>query len=185
MYAAPCRVAGSIRARRKRSCSRLLSTVTTRPREQILEWQQHQNFPLCLTADDPDAGNLNRDLRFPEAVYEDVAAYREQRFDAEALWWAFLLGSVASLLALVAFAAVNLALLRLRRTRPEQARPFRVSLTLRGVPVLPTLGLLVVVLLVTRFAPRVYGITGTVLILAFLVHAMPWTGASGFGRARP
>ena len=51
-------------------------------REQILEWQQLQDFPLCPTPDDPDACNLYRDLRFPEAVYEDIEAYREQRFDA-------------------------------------------------------------------------------------------------------
>ena len=51
-------------------------------REQILEWQQHQDFPLCPSPDDPAACNLYRDLRFPEAVYEDIEAYREQRFDA-------------------------------------------------------------------------------------------------------
>jgi hypothetical protein len=51
-------------------------------REQIREWQQYQDFPLCPTPDDPDACNLYRDLRFPEAVYEDIEAYREQQFDA-------------------------------------------------------------------------------------------------------
>jgi hypothetical protein len=53
-------------------------------RAQILEWQQHQDFPLCPTSDDPDACNVYRDLRFPEAVYEDIEAYQEQRFDAGA-----------------------------------------------------------------------------------------------------
>lgn len=53
-------------------------------REQILEWQQLQDFPLCPTPNDPTACNLYRDLRFPEAVYEDIEAYREQRFDASA-----------------------------------------------------------------------------------------------------
>jgi hypothetical protein len=53
-------------------------------RAQILEWQQHQDFPLCPTPDDPDACNVYRDLRFPEAVYADIEAYREQRFDAGA-----------------------------------------------------------------------------------------------------
>lgn len=51
-------------------------------RAQILEWQQHQDFPLCTTPDDPDACNLYRDLRFPDAVYADIEAYREQRSDA-------------------------------------------------------------------------------------------------------
>jgi hypothetical protein len=51
-------------------------------REQILEWHQLQDFPLCPTPDDPDACNLYRDLRFPDAVYEDIEAYREGRFEA-------------------------------------------------------------------------------------------------------
>ena len=51
-------------------------------RAQILEWQQHQDFPLCPTPDDPDACNLYRDLRFPEVVYEHIEAYREQQLDA-------------------------------------------------------------------------------------------------------
>ena len=83
LVASSCRGVGSTRGRPRRSCSRSPSTTTTRPsREQILEWQQHQDFPLCPTPDDPDACNLYRDLRFPEAVYEDIEAYREQRFDA-------------------------------------------------------------------------------------------------------
>jgi len=53
-------------------------------RAQILEWQQHQDFPLCPTPEDPDACNVYRDLRFPDAVYEDIEAYREQRSGAGA-----------------------------------------------------------------------------------------------------
>ena len=74
-----------MRGRPRRSCSRSPSTATTRPRAQILEWQQHQDFPLCPTPDDPDACNVYRDLRFPEAVYADIEAYREQRFGAGAV----------------------------------------------------------------------------------------------------
>jgi hypothetical protein len=29
-------------------------------RGQILDWQQHQDFPLCPTSNDPDACNLSR-----------------------------------------------------------------------------------------------------------------------------
>jgi hypothetical protein len=53
-------------------------------RAQILEWQQHQDFPLCPTPEDPDACNLYRDLRFPDAVYADIEAYRGQRVSAGA-----------------------------------------------------------------------------------------------------
>lgn len=51
-------------------------------RAQVLEWQQHQDFPLCPTPDDPDACNVYRDLRFPEEVYANIEAYREQQVDA-------------------------------------------------------------------------------------------------------
>jgi amino acid transporter len=85
-----------------------------------------------------------------------------------------LVGSVASLLALVAFASVNAALLRLRFTRPEAERPFRVPLQVGRWPVLAVLGLLVVVLLLTQFEGRAYGITTTALTIAFIVQAMPW-----------
>jgi amino acid transporter len=85
-----------------------------------------------------------------------------------------LVGSIASLLALVTFAAVNAALVRLRFTHPEATRPFRVPLPLGRVPVPAMLGLLVVVLLLTGFELPVYGIAGAALILAFVVQAIPW-----------
>lgn len=86
-----------------------------------------------------------------------------------------LMGSVASLLALVAFASVNAALVRLRFTRPQVERPFRVPLHLGRVPVLTALGLLVVVLLLTQFELRAYSIAAAALAIAFLVQAVPWT----------
>jgi amino acid transporter len=86
-----------------------------------------------------------------------------------------LVGSVASLLALVAFASVNAALLRLRFTRPDAERPFRVPLHVGRWPVLVVLGLLVVVLLVTQFEGRAYGITVAALVLGFLVQSVSWS----------
>jgi amino acid transporter len=85
-----------------------------------------------------------------------------------------LVGSVASLLALVTFAAVNAALVRLRFTLPDQKRPFRVPLSLGRVPLPTVIGLLVVLLVLTRFEPRTYGIAGAALGLAFVVQAIPW-----------
>jgi amino acid transporter len=86
-----------------------------------------------------------------------------------------LVGSVASLLALVAFASVNAALLRLRFTRPQAERPFRVPLRVGRWPVLAVLGLLVVVLLVTQFEGRAYGITAAAVVLGFLVQSVSWS----------
>lgn len=87
-------------------------------------------------------------------------------------------GGVASLLALVTFAAVNAAIVRLRFTHPETLRPFRVPLTLRRVPMPAIFGFLVVVLLMAGFEPQVYVITGIALVLAFVVQAVPWKRAS-------
>ncbi|MBD2307457.1 hypothetical protein H6G17_18445 [Chroococcidiopsis sp. FACHB-1243] len=48
-------------------------------RERILEWQQHQDFSICPNADDPDAGNVYKDLQFPEHVYEHISEYYEHK----------------------------------------------------------------------------------------------------------
>ncbi len=87
-----------------------------------------------------------------------------------------LVGSIASLLALVTFASVNAALVRLRFTHPETKRPFRVPWPLHRVPLPTALGLVVVLVLLTRFAPLVYGIAGAALVLGYIVQAVPWNG---------
>jgi DNA primase large subunit len=48
-------------------------------RDRILEWQQHQAFPICPNPEDPDACNVYRDLEFPEHVYEHITHYYEQK----------------------------------------------------------------------------------------------------------
>ena len=49
-------------------------------REKILEYQQEQDFSI-LPDDDPDAGNVYRDLEFPEHVYEQISEYHRQQAD--------------------------------------------------------------------------------------------------------
>ena len=51
-------------------------------RERILEWQREQEFQLISNPDDPDSGNLYRDLTFPDGVYEDISEYHEQKAEA-------------------------------------------------------------------------------------------------------
>lgn len=51
-------------------------------RERILEWQRQQDFPIIPDPDDPDAGNVYRDLTFPEGIYEDISEYHEQKAGA-------------------------------------------------------------------------------------------------------
>jgi hypothetical protein len=51
-------------------------------RDKILEWQAQQDFPILPNVDDPDAGNVYRDLTFPDDVYQDIAEYHEQKAEA-------------------------------------------------------------------------------------------------------
>ena len=51
-------------------------------REKILEYQKQQDFPICPGGDDPDACNVYRNLKFPDGVYENIAAYHEQKAGA-------------------------------------------------------------------------------------------------------
>ena len=51
-------------------------------REKILEWQAQQDFPILPNGDDPDDGNVYRDLTFPDDVYSDIAEYHEQKAEA-------------------------------------------------------------------------------------------------------
>lgn len=52
-------------------------------RERIIEWQARQDFPLLPDADDPAAGNLYRELQFPDEVYEHIEEFYEERAEAE------------------------------------------------------------------------------------------------------
>jgi hypothetical protein len=51
-------------------------------REKVLEFQSRQDFPLIPNPDDPDAGNVYKDLQFPEHVYAHIGEYREQKAHA-------------------------------------------------------------------------------------------------------
>lgn len=48
-------------------------------REKILDFQSRQEFPILPNPEDPDAGNVYRDLQFPEEVYEHISEYHEQK----------------------------------------------------------------------------------------------------------
>jgi hypothetical protein len=48
-------------------------------RAKILEFQARQAFPIIPDPDDPDCGNVYRDLMFPDEVYDHIAEYREAK----------------------------------------------------------------------------------------------------------
>ncbi len=52
-------------------------------RERILAWQKEQDFPILPDPDDPDCGNLYRNLKFPDHVYAGIEHYQEAKQAAE------------------------------------------------------------------------------------------------------
>jgi hypothetical protein len=52
-------------------------------RERILAWQSQQEFPILPNPDDPDCGNVYRNLKFPQKVYEHIQEYQEEKFQSE------------------------------------------------------------------------------------------------------
>lgn len=53
-------------------------------RERILEQQAQQKFRIIPDPENPDSGQLYRELNFPDTVYEDINDYYEQKVTAEA-----------------------------------------------------------------------------------------------------
>ena len=51
-------------------------------REKILHYQSQQDFPIIPHPDDPDSGNVYRDLQFPDHVYEHISDYYEHKAQA-------------------------------------------------------------------------------------------------------
>ena len=53
-------------------------------RERIIEWQARQEFPICPNLEDPNSGNVYRELRFPDEIYEHIHEYWEEKAEQEA-----------------------------------------------------------------------------------------------------
>ena len=80
--------------------------------------------------------------------------------------------SLSSFASLVAFAAVNVSIVLLRRRSPSHRRPFRVPWSIRGVPVPPVIGTLAIAVLLTQLdgTAIVSGVILTALTLG--IHAL-------------
>ena len=52
-------------------------------RERIIEQQTHQKFQIIPNPDDPDSGNLYRELTFGDDTYENITEYHEEQGDAQ------------------------------------------------------------------------------------------------------
>ena len=51
-------------------------------REKILDYQSKQDFPILPNPEDPDCGNLYRNLKFPDEVYDHIGHYQEAKMDS-------------------------------------------------------------------------------------------------------
>ncbi len=51
-------------------------------RDRILEWQSQQDFPILPNPEDPDCGNLYRNLKFPDEVYQHIGHYQEAKLES-------------------------------------------------------------------------------------------------------
>ena len=47
-------------------------------RERLLEWQSEQDFQF-IDASDPDSGNLYRNLKFPQEIYQHIGHYQDAK----------------------------------------------------------------------------------------------------------
>lgn len=74
--------------------------------------------------------------------------------------------SVSSLSTMLAFLSVNVALIALRYTQGSKGRPFRVPLSIGKFPILPLVGAMLSLLLLTQFEEKVYLVGGTFLLIA-------------------
>lgn len=52
-------------------------------REKILAWQKEQEFPIIPNPSDPDSGNVYRELRFPDHIYEHIGEYYDGKAEAQ------------------------------------------------------------------------------------------------------
>jgi APA family basic amino acid/polyamine antiporter len=82
------------------------------------------------------------------------------------------LAQMSSFAALVAFLAVNVALIALRYRMPEHRRPFRVPFAVGTLPVLPLLALVSIVLLLTHFDWQIYVAGVAALALSAIAYAV-------------
>jgi len=105
-------------------------------------------MPRALAAVHPDRGTPVRAIIAVASVAAVFAAFGEFA----------IIAAVTDFAVYVVFLAVNGTVVILRRTRPDLPRPFAVAGAIRGVPVVPILGLASVALMMTLLDPHAIGL---------------------------
>jgi amino acid transporter len=82
------------------------------------------------------------------------------------------LAELSSLTALLAFFAVNLALIVLRYRLPDQNRPFRVPLSIGRMPLLPVAAIASICILMANFDWEIYLLGGGAVVTSGLVYCL-------------
>ncbi len=91
-----------------------------------------------------------------------------------------LVAAVTDFAVYIIFIAVNVALITLRFRMPDARRSFTVPLAIRGLPVLPVLGILTVALMLVFLAPSAWWLGFAVMCLGLVV----WVALHGFTLSR-
>lgn len=78
--------------------------------------------------------------------------------------------SVSSFGVLLVFSAVQVAMIALRLRQPAKKRPFRVAFAIAGVPVLPVIGIVTLIALLTQFEAIVYAVGGAAILAGILIY---------------
>lgn len=82
--------------------------------------------------------------------------------------------SVSAFVTMIAFIAVNVAIISLRLTSPNLHRPFRVPFSIRKIPVTPVLGIIVCLIFLSQFKSVVYFIGFTAMFCASGGYLLYW-----------
>jgi basic amino acid/polyamine antiporter, APA family len=83
-----------------------------------------------------------------------------------------ILAELSSFSALLAFFAVNLALIILRYRSPDHRRPFRVPLSIGRMPLLPLAAIGSICLLLLNFESQIYFAGSVALLMTAIAYVM-------------
>jgi len=81
-----------------------------------------------------------------------------------------IIASISALGILLVFVGVHAAVIVLRYKEPSRERPFRGPLQLGRMPVLPPLGIIICLALMTQFEPIVYAVTAGAVVFGLAVY---------------
>jgi basic amino acid/polyamine antiporter, APA family len=83
-----------------------------------------------------------------------------------------IVASVSSFGVLLVFASVQMAMIALRYLQPDKKRPFHVPFSIGWLPILPPIGIVITLALLTQFEPIVYLVGGGAVAAGVVVYFM-------------